>query len=85
MLIPFVTLFTGIASLAVFVFTLGNFDDYWPLLAVMVGINLPFNAYIIVQYQRASHTRQYGLLVWTVITFCYLQLLALPGDRDRFL
>ncbi|WP_353990494.1 glycosyltransferase family 2 protein (plasmid) [Pediococcus argentinicus] len=79
MLIPFVTLFTGIASLAVFVFTLGNFDDYWRLLAVMVGINLPFNAYIIVQYQRASQTRQYGLLVWTVITFAIYNYLLYPA------
>lgn len=79
MLIPFVTLFTGIASLAVFVFTLVNFDDYWRLLAVIEGINLPFNAYIIVQYQRASHTRQYGLLVWTVITFAIYNYLLYPA------
>ncbi|MBU8890983.1 glycosyltransferase [Lactiplantibacillus plantarum] len=79
MLIPFVTLFTGIASLAVFVFTLGNFDDYWQLLAVIVGINLLFNAYIIVQYQRASHTRQYGSLVWTVITFAIYNYLLYPA------
>lgn len=79
MLIPFVTLFTGIASLAVFVFTLGNFDDYWWLLAVIVGINLLFNAYIIVQYQRASHTRQYGSLVWTVITFAIYNYLLYPA------
>ena len=79
MLIPFVTLFTGIANLAVFVFTLGNFDDYWQLLAVIVGINLTFNAYIIVQYQRASHTREYGLLVWTVITFAIYDYLLYPA------
>lgn len=79
MLIPFLTLFTGIANLAVFVFTLVNFDDYWGLLAVIVGINLTFNAYIIVQYQRASHTRQYGLLVWTVITFDIYNYLLYPA------
>lgn len=84
MLIPFVTLFTGTASLAVFVSTLVNFDDYWRLLAVMVGINLPFNAYIIVQYQRASHTRQYGLLVWTVITFAIYNYLLYPAIMIAF-
>lgn len=79
MLIPFVTLFTGIASLAVLVFTLGNFDDYWRLLAVIVAINLTFNAYIIVQYQRASQSKQYGLLVWTVITFAIYNYLLYPA------
>lgn len=79
MLIPFVTLFTGIASLAVFVFTLSNFDDYWRLLAVIVSINLIFNGYIIVQYQRASQSKQYGLLTWTVITFAIYNYLLYPA------
>ena len=79
MLIPFVTLFTGTASLAVLVFTLGHLDDYWWLLEVLVGINLIFNTYIIVKYRRTSHTRQYGLLVWTMITFSIYNYLLYPA------
>ncbi|MFR0600089.1 glycosyltransferase family 2 protein [Lactobacillus equicursoris] len=84
MLIPFVTLFTGIASLAVFLFTLGNFDDYWRLLAVIVAVNLIFNAYIIAQYQRASQSRQFGLLFWTVLTFGLYNYLLYPAILIAF-
>lgn len=79
MLIPFVTLVTGIASLIVFVFTLSNLDDYWRLLAVIVTVNMIFNMYIIVQYQRASQTKQYGLLIWTVLTFAFYNYLLYPA------
>ena len=84
MLIPFVTLFTGIASLIVFAFTLSNFNDYWRLLAVIMAVNLLFNMYIIIQYQRVSQSKQYGLLAWTVITFALYNYLLYPAILIAF-
>lgn len=84
MLIPFVTLFTGIASLIVFAFTLSNFNDYWRLLAVIMAVNLLFNMYIIIQYQRASQSKQYGLLAWIVITFAIYNYLLYPAILIAF-
>ncbi|WP_244666176.1 glycosyltransferase [Lactobacillus nasalidis] len=79
MLIPFVTLVTGLASLVVFGFTMTNLDDYWRLLLVIVAINLSFNIYIVFQYQRITKSKQHWLLLWTVLTFAIYNYLLYPA------
>lgn len=79
MLIPFITIFTGVASLIVMGFTIVNLDDYWRLLVLLILINLFFSSYIILRYQKMTRSKQYGLLIWTALTFAFYNYLLYPA------
>lgn len=79
MLIPFITIFTGAASIAVFVFAVDHGAEYWRLLVFLIAVNTFFSGYIILKYWQMTSSRQYLLLIWTTITFALYNYLLYPA------
>lgn len=78
MMIPFITLITGIANILTFSYITLNADDYWQLFVVLIMVNLALNIYIAFLYVKLANYRNWMILSIIVLTLVFYNYLLYP-------
>ncbi len=78
MLLPFITVITGLANILVFGYVLVNLKIMWPVLVILIVINVLINGYLAFAYLQRLPEQQPSRIISNLINLSFYNYLLYP-------